>query len=78
MIGLLAALIVAGVLVFTIKLTRTVPVNDRQPSPVARLAAWEQRMGEHRAEERRRQYRAQVAFDERATVQVRVVPKLPK
>jgi len=71
-------LILFSVLIYTIKATRTTAPNDRQPSPVDRVAAWERRMGEWRAEERRRLYRAQVALDERATVQPRIVPKLPK
>ena len=71
-------LILFSVLIYTIKATRTTAPNDRQPHPVDRVAAWERRMGEWRAEERRRLYRAQVALDERATVQPKIVPKLPK
>ena len=78
MIGLACLAIVATVLWWTIKRTGPIVVDDRQPQPVDRLAAWERRMGEWRAEERRRLYRAQVALDERATVQPKIVPKLPK
>jgi hypothetical protein len=63
--------------------------DDRQPYPVERLTDWELRLGrylaqeqlrasEHRAERRMASYRAAVAFDERATVQPLVRPKLPK
>lgn len=71
-------LILAAVLIYTVRRTRTMMPNDRQPSPVDRLAAWERKMGEHRAEERLRKYRALVAFDERASVQPHITPRLPR
>jgi hypothetical protein len=78
MTGLACLAIVASVLWWTIKRTGPIVVDDRQPSAIDRLAAWERRLGQHRAEERMRLYRASVAFDERATVQPLVRPKLPK
>jgi len=78
MTGLACLAIVATVLWWTIKATRRQVVDDSQPSPVDRLAAWERRMGQHRAERRMAEYRARIAFDERATVQPRIVPRLPK
>jgi len=71
-------LILTAVLIYTVRHTRTITPNDRQPSPVDRLAAWERKMGEHRAEERLRKYRALVAFDERASVQPHITPRLPR
>lgn len=71
-------LILAAVLIYTVRHTRTTTPNDRQPSPVDRVAAWERKMGEWRAEQLRRQYRAQIAFDERASVQPKITPRLPK
>lgn len=70
-------LLLFAVLIYTIKATRTTAPNDRQPSPVDRVAAWERKMGEWRAEQRLRQYRAQIAFDERASVQPKITPRLP-
>jgi hypothetical protein len=71
-------LIVAAVLWWTIKRTGPTVVNDRQPQPVDRLAAWEIRLGAYRARERIRQESARIAFDERATVQPKINPRLPK
>jgi len=78
MIGLSAALFVIAVLWLTIKYTRTVNTDTRQPSAIDRLAAWEVRRGAYLARERIRQESARIAFDERATVQPKVVPRLPK
>lgn len=78
MIGLSAALFVIAVLWLTIKYTRTVSTDTRQPSAIDRLAAWDERMGAYRARERIRQESARIAFDERASVQPKVCPKLPK
>lgn len=71
-------LLLFSVLIYTVKATRAVTPNYRQPSPVDRVAAWERKMGEWRAEQRLRQHRALVAFDERATVQPKITPRLPQ
>lgn len=42
-----------------------------------REAEWQRRMGEHRAKEALRKRRVQGDFDARATVALKVVPKLP-
>lgn len=78
MIPLTCLAIVASVLWWTIKRTGPIVVDDRQPQPVDRLAAWERRMGQHKAERRMAEYRARIAFDERATVQPKISPRLPK
>lgn len=78
MTGLVCAIILIAVLWWTIKSTRRQFVNDRQPDPVDRLAQWERRRGEYLAEQRRRQHRATIAFDQRATVQPKITPRLPK
>ena len=95
--GLLAAACVAAVLWLTIKFSEVTAADmrkdmlrdDRQPTPVDRLAGWELRLGEylaqqhiqrgqHRAQERLRQHSSRLAFDSRATVQPKVTPKLPR
>ena len=78
MIALACLAIVAAVLWWTIKRTGSIVVNDRQPQPVDRLAAWEVRLGAYRARERIRQESARIAFDERASVQPKINPRLPK
>jgi hypothetical protein len=42
-----------------------------------RLADWEIRLGQHKAQERLRQARAAQLLDERAIVRTKVAPKLP-
>lgn len=74
--ALLCLSILAAVLWYTAKPRRR--ANDRQPTPVERLAQWDLRMGAYRAEERIRQHRAMIDFDHRAAVQPKVTPKLPK
>jgi len=77
-IGISCLAIVASVLWWTIKRTGPIVVDDRQPSAIDRLAAWEVRRGAYRARERIRQESARIAFDERASVQPKVTPRLPK
>lgn len=74
--AIIAAACVAAVLYCAVK--ARIVVNDRPPSPVDRLAAWEIKMGQHRAQERLRQHSSRLAFDSRATVQPKVTPKLPR
>jgi len=78
MIPLACLDIVATVLWWTIKRTGPIVVDDRQPSAIDRLAAWDERMGAYRARERIRQESARIAFDERATVQPKIQPRLPR
>jgi len=78
MIGLSAAIFVIAVLWLVVKASRTVNTDTRQPSALDRLAEWEVRRGAYRARERIRQESARIAFDERATVQAKINPRLPK
>jgi len=78
MIGLSAAIFVIAVLWLCVKASRTVNTDTRQPSAIDRLAAWEVRRGAYRARERIRQESARIAFDERASVQPKINPRLPK
>ena len=48
------------------------------PTEADRLAAYERRLGEHKAQERLRQARALQVFDDRATVRPKISPKLPQ
>ena len=73
-IAITAALIVSAVLYAS----RRRQSHTSVPLPMDRLAAWELRMGEHKAQERFRQARVDMLFDERATVQAKVSPRLPK
>jgi len=48
------------------------------PTRAQRLANYELRLGQHRAEQRMRAERVDQLFDERASVQPKVTPKLPR
>jgi hypothetical protein len=48
-----------------------------QPSDYDRLAAYEIRLGQHKAKQWLRNQRIAQVFDSRATVQPKVTPKLP-
>ena len=74
-IAITAALIVSAVLYAS---RRKSQAHTSVPLPMDRLAAWELRLGEHKAQERFRQARVDMLFDERATVQAKVSPRLPK
>jgi len=52
--------------------------GTKPPDQWEREAAWERRMGEHRAQQALRKRRVFRDFDERATVALKVVPKLPQ
>jgi hypothetical protein len=76
--ALVAALVSIGVLTFVALRSRRRLVDDSEPSPADRLAAWEIRRGRFLAEQRHRAERVRQAIDARATVQRKIVPRLPQ
>ena len=73
-IAITAALILAAVLYAS----RRRQSHTSVPLPMDRLAAWELRMGEHKAQARFRQARVDMLFDARAAVQPLIKPRWPK